>query len=75
MLQDSNDYEAVTLGPNSVSVSEILTLLETYELSLDMTEGEIHNALVFTADQGHQITDELDLIEAIQEAHAILTTH
>ena len=75
MLQDSNDYEAVTLGPNSVSVSEILTLLETYELSLDMTEGEIHNALVFTADQGHQIADEIDLIEAIQEAHAILTTH
>ncbi|MCB9990693.1 MAG: hypothetical protein H6867_04865 [Rhodospirillales bacterium] len=74
MLQNL-EYEPVVFGSCSVSVSEILVLLETYELSLDMTEGEIHKALVHAADQGCVIADELDLIEAIESAHKSLTTH
>jgi len=72
---EKTEYEAVAFGACSVSVSEILELLETYELSLDMTDGEIHKALVYAAEQGYTVSDELDVIEAIQAAHKVLTTH
>ncbi len=59
----------------SYSVKEVLEMLETYELSLDMTEAEIHTALVYAAERGYEFSDETDLIQSIQDAHKVLTTH
>lgn len=76
MLQNlESGYEAVNFGSSRVSVSEVLELLETYELSLDMTESEIHKALVYAAHEGCIVNNEIDLIEVIESAHSALATH
>lgn len=75
MLKDINNkmYEPVVF--RSWSVAEILELLESYEESFDMTDDEIHAALVYAAEQDYAAHDGPDILQSVQDAHKVLTTH